>query len=253
MGTQIDDRALHDLLEGEMAERFEGWDFSRLDGRMIEEELPWSYRELVEARLIGVDSLLDLGTGGGEFLASLTPLPAGTCATEGWEPNVDVARRRLEPLGVTVSPIVDDIVPFGDAVFGLVINRHESYKPAEVARVLAPGACFVTQQVGSLNNLDLTMALGGPVPEYLGWCLAEAVERLEATGFEIEVEREFSGRTRFTDIGAVAYYLKCIPWQIKGFSVDRFFPRLKALARRLANEGHVEFTMQRFVIVARKK
>jgi hypothetical protein len=150
-----------------------------------------------------------------------------------------------------VSPIVDDIIPFEDAGFGLVINRHESYKPAEVARVLAPGAAFITQQVGSLNNLDLTMALGGPAPEYLGWCLAEAVDGLEGAGFEIVVEREFSGQTRFTDIGAVAYYLKCIPWQIEGFSVDRFYPRLKALARRLANEGHVDFTLQRFVIVAR--
>ncbi len=32
--------------------------------------------------------------------------------------------------------------------FDLILNRHESYHPGEIARVLAPGGTFLTQQVG---------------------------------------------------------------------------------------------------------
>jgi hypothetical protein len=47
-------------------------------------------------------TLLDLDTGGGELLAASAPLPRRTIATEGWAPNVPVARDRLSPLGVEV-------------------------------------------------------------------------------------------------------------------------------------------------------
>jgi len=57
--------------------------------------LSWNYRNEVKFRIYGISSLLDMGTGGGEFLSSLSPLPANTCATEGYEPNIPVARNRL--------------------------------------------------------------------------------------------------------------------------------------------------------------
>ena len=36
-------------------------------------------------------------------------------------------------------------MPWGDGEFDLVMNRHESYDLAEVARVLSPGGLFLTQ------------------------------------------------------------------------------------------------------------
>jgi 2-polyprenyl-3-methyl-5-hydroxy-6-metoxy-1,4-benzoquinol methylase len=84
---------------------FTGWDFSYLRGRMEEERPTWDYAERVRARFSSVTSLLDMGTGGGEVLASLAPLPARATATEGYPPNVEVARARLAPLGVTVTAI----------------------------------------------------------------------------------------------------------------------------------------------------
>lgn len=40
-----------------------------------------------------------MGTGGGEFLAGLQPLPPHTCATEGYPPNIPIAQQRLKRLG----------------------------------------------------------------------------------------------------------------------------------------------------------
>ena len=97
-----DRAALFNYLQAEYDYPFSGWDFSYLDGRMVEDlsVLTWDYRAAIEARLPHIHSLLDIDTGGGEVLASFKPLPADTCATESYAPNILVARRRLEPLGV---------------------------------------------------------------------------------------------------------------------------------------------------------
>lgn len=92
-------------LTTEFKKPFTGWDFSYLKGRMEENSgsLGWNYENTVRTLLPHHKGLLDMGTGSGEFLASLSPLPPDTCATEGWAPNIDIARKRLKPLGVTVT------------------------------------------------------------------------------------------------------------------------------------------------------
>src|SRR5712692_8615791 len=92
-------------LTSEYNHSFAGWDFSYLNGRL--EEIgsvgdTWEYAEKVKVAFSTAQSLLDMGTGGGELLSSLQPLPPHTCATEGYAPNVPIARQRLEPLGVQV-------------------------------------------------------------------------------------------------------------------------------------------------------
>lgn len=131
------DRRFLEWLRAEEAEPFKGWDFAHLQGRMVEEPLPWDYARIVLEALPAAEALLDMGTGGGEFLSGLRPLPPDTRATEGYAPNVRVARERLEPLGIEVYEVEDDArLPFADAEFDLVTNRHESYDPTEVCRVL---------------------------------------------------------------------------------------------------------------------
>ncbi len=186
---------------------------------MVTAPLSWSYTSevLTAARL--TDSLLDMDTGGGEFLAGLQPLPSHTCATEGYAPNVPIARQRLEPLGATVYEVgEDDILPFADGEFDLVINRHGSYLAEEVSRVLNPGGGFVTQQVGGTNDWGLNEMLGAePNRQWEDWTLDSAVRDLEKAGFEIEVGKEAFPITRIFDIGALIYQLKAIPWQIPRF------------------------------------
>src|SRR5262245_6424796 len=140
-----------ELIRDALATPFEGWDWGVFHGRMTDDgDLPWDYEALVRDRLPAASSLLDLGTGGGEVLASMVPLPPRTAATEGYPPNLPVARARLEPLGVEVVA-ADDALPFPDGSFELVVNRHTPYDPREVRRVLADGGTFVTQQVAGRN------------------------------------------------------------------------------------------------------
>ncbi|MEZ4770046.1 MAG: class I SAM-dependent methyltransferase [Caldilineales bacterium] len=236
------------------AATFAGWDFSWLEGRWIEGPIPWDYRGLVMARFAAVQSLLDLGTGGGEMLASMAPLPPDTWATENYPPNGPLARARLEPLGVrVVTGVPDDALPFRDASFDLVIDRHESYDAAELFRIVKPGGRFVTQQVGGQDNLRLNELLQNEVSyEFADWEAGAAVSELEAAGFRIADLKEAALETRVTDIGAVVYYLRAIPWQIEGFTVEGYRDRLLALHEQMVREGGLALHSHRFLIEAVK-
>jgi len=71
------------LVDEACHQEFSGWDFVYVSNRMIESQPSWDYRQLVLDKIKNATSLLDLDTGGGEFLSSLQPLPPITCATEG--------------------------------------------------------------------------------------------------------------------------------------------------------------------------
>jgi hypothetical protein len=50
---------------------FIGWDFSCLDGRMIEGQAPWSYSTRAAELMGGATAVIDLDTGGGERFLKL--------------------------------------------------------------------------------------------------------------------------------------------------------------------------------------
>jgi SAM-dependent methyltransferase len=245
------DRLIAEALEAP----FEGWDFSWLKGRKTEPTLPWDYAGIVKTKMQGIKAMLDMGTGGGEVLASLAPFSVRVCATETYAPNVDLARKRLAPLGVDVYDTTGDPdnkhLPFAGASFDLVTNRHESYVPAEVYRVLRPGGRFVTQQCGGYGEVDLIEYFKGKI-EPMDWTAAVASRQLEDAGFEITDAREVYPEYSFFDIGAVVYMLKAIPWLVDDFSVDRYRDRLLAMHEHIRKHGSFTVKDQRFLIEAVK-
>jgi len=243
------------LIEAAQSAAFIGWDFSWLSGRMIQDDPPWDYPALVSSHITNARTLLDMGTGGGEFLAALPELPPETHATESYPPNQVIAQTRLQPLGVHVHTIEEDTsLPFDDRFFDLVINRHESYEPGEVSRILKPAGIFITQQVGELNNLELNQILEKDQPyHFTDWGLETELFRLQACGLSILRAEKAALTTRFLDIGAVVYYLKAIPWQIEGFSVDTHKKQLIQLHNFIEGQGAFVTTAHRFLIVARKE
>lgn len=234
---------------------FSGWNFSWLDGRLIQEEPPWDYADLVKEQIQKAESLLDLGTGGGEILASLVPLPPETHATESYSPNQITAREKLNPLGVDVhNTHDDDPLPFSDDYFDLVISRHESYDPSQVHRVLKPGGVFITQQVGGLDNLELNQVLQNePSFPFIKWGLAEALTGLYEENFEIILAENAVLSSTFCDIGAVVYYLKAIPWQVEGFDPITHTDALTKIHNIIELQGKFVATAHRFIIIAKKK
>jgi SAM-dependent methyltransferase len=233
---------------------FEGWNFDVFRRRFVETEPSWEFSKLLRNHMRCSSSMLDLGTGGGEFLSSLAPLPPQTVATEAYGPNVPIARRRLAPLGVRVFDTTesgDEPLPFTDGTFDLVVSRHESYAPAEVRRILVSGGIFVTQQVGGRDLEELNHALGAPPHTHRQWNLAAATEELERAGFEVLDGREELLPGTFYDIGAVVLYLRIIPWQIPGFDLAGYDDALRALHAMMESGAPLKINGHRFLITAR--
>jgi len=254
--SMIKDPELIDRLVAEALQHpFSGWDFSFLDRRWRENSPTWDYRQSVLERLPAVTGLLDMGTGGGEFLSTLAPLPEDTWATESYPPNFPLARARLEPLRVrVVQTRSDNDLPFEDNRFELVINRHSSYSPQEVHRILKPNGTFITQQVGGRNNIRLNELLQDRVEfEFAYWNLRYAIPQLEDAGHQVVVQQEEFPEAIFYDIGAVVYYLRAIPWQIANFTVEKYCERLMAIHNMIQEVGGLVVHSHRFYIQATKQ
>lgn len=243
---------LHDQWTRDAAAPFEGWDFSYLKGRMVEDEPPWSYLDLAKAAIAHAQDTLDVATGGGEVFASLAPFPGRGTAVEGYAPNLAIARRRLAPLGIEVfQGNTGSGMPFEADAFDLVLNRHGGFRAAEMHRIIKPGGVFLTQQVGGDNLGDLT-ALFGARLAYPENTLAKIGNELAALGCEIRRADEWRGPVTFTDVGALIYFLKAIPWVIEDFDLLRHRDVLNGLHRSLKSGQPLRFTYSRFLIEAVK-
>ncbi len=176
-------------LAEEQVAHIHGWDFSHIHDRYEEEnDLPWNYRQIILDYLTFDAQLLDLDTGGGEFLLSLQHPFDNTSATEAFAPNVEFCKEILLPLGIDFKEADGGgILPFEDARFDIVINRHGDYNPDEIGRILKPGGIFITEQVGAENDRELVELILPEVPElpFPEQYLKKAIKKFEQSGFTI--------------------------------------------------------------------
>jgi hypothetical protein len=209
-----------------------------------------------------------MGTGGGEWLADLPVRPRCTIATEAWPPNVAGAARHLGAVGV---PVVRDEgaadnarqavdpprgrLPFRDGAFRLVVNRHEAFVAGEVARVLAPNGTFVTQQVDNANLDDLYALLERDrAPSAPSW-LPLAVEQIAEAGLEITDARAGIETYRFSDVGALAWYVAAVgplhaEWAT--FTIAAYHDALVRLDARARAGTPLELRQRRLIVQARR-
>lgn len=234
---------------------FKGWDFSYIANRTSEEELPWDYRTIVKSHMGSTKTMLDMGTGGGEFLLSLAPPKNKTFATEAHPPNYEWCRNTLPNHGIDVRQVFrDEELPFDSCFFDLIINRHESFSSREVFRILKPGGLYITQQVGGQNNRELSRFLLDTDSKIVDaeFNLKTTKDDLMKAGFTISDEKESFPLLRFYDVGALVYFAKIIEWEFPGFSVERCFHKLCLLQEKVDKEGFIESREHRFLIVATK-
>ncbi|NFE93534.1 class I SAM-dependent methyltransferase [Clostridium botulinum] len=246
---------LKELWEKEEDAAFKGWDFSYLKNRWDDEELPWNYKDILKKYLNSDYKLLDMGTGGGEFLLTINHPYSNTSVTEMWKPNFELCKQKLEPLGIEVKQAFNDSkLPFEDNTFDMIINRHESFNIKEVRRILKPNGIFVTQQVGGKNNEVLSNVLIKDFkPLYSENTLDNNLRNLEKNSFEILYSKEYFPYLRFKDIGAIVYFAKIIEWEFPNFSVENCFDKLCKLNEEINVKGYIESIEHRFIIVCRKQ
>lgn len=251
------DELLELWLQEEQAAHIHGWDFSHIRGKYEEgRELPWNYEEIVRRCLRPERKILDIDTGGGEFLLSLGHPCRNLAATENYPPNVALCRERLLPLGIDFRQADGGgKLPFGDRSFDVVINRHGDYDPREIGRVLRDGGVFVTEQVGAENDRDLVRLLLKEMPAlpFPKQYLRIARAAFEEAGFSVIQAQEAFRPIKFWDVGALVWFARIIEWEFPGFSVRACLENLYRAQETLEREGVIEGRTHRFLLVARKK
>jgi hypothetical protein len=248
-----------ELLAEAEATAFQGWDFSALGDRLVLEPPHWDFAEIVAQAAAGATTMLDMGTGGGEWLSSLRARAPITIATEGWQPNVAVATARLSAQGVPVvhtegapdnhHQVPSDRagrLPFRTEVFDLVTNRHESFRATEVTRVLRRGGMFLTQQTQS-GSQQFHELLESEPPNIQELELDVVVVQLRDAGLSIDEAEIGTATTVFADIGSLAWYLRSVPWAVPGFTVSTYRQALLRL-----HDGQIRVPHQRFWLRAHK-
>ena len=246
-----------ELLAEAEATVFQGWDFSQLGDRLVLEPPPWDFKAIVAKVAASAATMLDMGTGGGEWLSSLSTRAPVTVATESWQPNVGVAAARLNVPVVYTESAPDNHrqepgdpagrLPFCTDAFDLVSNRHESFRADEVARVLRPDGVFLTEQAQS-GSLEFHQLLGSEAPELQEFELDMAVAQLRGAGLTIDDEQAGIATTVFADIGSLAWYLRSVPWVVPGFAVSTHRQALLRL-----HDGPIRVSSQRFWLQAHKE
>lgn len=233
-----------------------GWNFSHISGRFqsYENDLPWSYENIVKKYLKPQDQLLDIDTGGGEVLLSFRHPYRFTTVTEGFTPNVKLCKEKLGPLGIRVCEVANYAkLPFEDAEFDIVLNRHGAYDVKELHRILKPGGLFITQQVGEDNDRELVNFLLPECPKpFPGMNLKKQKDRFIKAGFAVLEEGEAFRPIEFYDVGALCWFARIIQWEFAGFSVDGCFEQLIEVQQLIEKEGCIRGNVHRYLIVAQK-
>lgn len=237
----------------ERARRFSGWQLDSFAPKPVGPQEPWDYKARAAELLDEAACVLDMGTGGGEVLEELCASHRGRAvATESWDANVPIAATRLRPHGIGVVRCSSLTLPFRDDTFDLVLNRHEELDPREVARVLASGGRFLTQQIGR----DWWQELRAFFPRMQDFDdLFHRYEAgLRASGLGIVQACAHDGRAAYRGLADVVFLLCVAPWTIPNFNpLGPDLPAVMKLEEVLSTEEGIVLTESRFLIEARKE
>lgn len=234
----------------EKARNFSGWSFDELDVVHLDARMPWDYEGIAHEAALGARSIVDLGTGGGERFASIVEGAHGRLtATEEWVVNAPVAQDRLRPFGVGVLRADSLRLPFGDASFDLVLDRHEALEPAEVARVLQPGGKLITQQVGHDVWPELRRFLRSvEFPDHF----RQYQDGFRAAGLRIDDARRHEERVAFRKFGELVYMIMLTPHTFPDFDPVADIDDVLDMEEALRTRDGIVLTETHYIVRATK-
>lgn len=231
-----------------------GWDFSRM--KTEREPVPWDYLEIVPRYLKQADTVLDVGTGGGEkFLFFSQYFERGV----GIDPEPEMIRTArqngAEQSRVTFLEMGAESLEFPDASFDVVLTRHAPVFVPKVVRVLKPGGYFIAQQVGAENmdNIRQEFGTGSGVKyaaEHPG-----CIDELVGYGCRIVATGDYNVHYWVKDVPSLVFWLKAIAGANpvpEGFSIDRDWRTVRQIISKYWTSSGVLTNEHRNLLIAQK-
>lgn len=233
-----------------------GWDFSQM--RDDRDPVPWEYDEVVRRFLHPDDRALDVGTGGGERFLTLAPSFGSGIGVDA-DPAMIEAARENTPVSlaekVTFIEGRAEALPMADTSCDVVLNRHAVVAVAEIVRVLRPGGCFVTQQVGAQNTFNITTLFGcGPsmggqriAPEQEIPALADAFQQ---RGCAIVSYATYNVPYYFKDTESLLFWMQAVGVP-PHFDIERHWKSVDYLLTEYMTPRGVETNEHRELLIVR--
>ena len=155
--------------------------------------------------------------------------------------------------GLTEDCELARALDFDDGSFDVVANRHSTFEPAEVARVLKSAGYFVTQQVGHLNAASLLgcFSWSDSFPDDWLIPLRDRASQFEASGMSIVGLAEYEVDWWIKDVESVLFWLRSVPTPDE-FDLEKHWSGINVMQDRLLDENGFRTTEHRELLVARK-
>ncbi len=230
----------------------DGWDISRM--KTERESVPWDYLEVASRYIKPADSVLDVGTGGGEKLLSLARHFATAVGVDPHPDMIGAARLNgVEFSNVTFAEMGAEALHFPEGSFDVVLTRHAPVRVSEVVRVLRPGGYFVTQGVGANNMANIRQAFGTGTrydDEH-----RSRIDELARRGCRIIATADYDVRYWVKDIPSLIFWFKAISGANEvpaGFSIDRDWQTIQRIIAEHGSPNGVLTNEHRTLLVVQK-
>lgn len=232
-----------------------GWDFSRMTTER--EPVPWDYLEIVSNFLRLTDVVLDIGTGGGERLLSLSN-NFGTAV--GVDPDPGMVRvARDNAVGRSnvrfLRASAERLAPLDDGTFDVVLTRHAPVYVPELDRVTKADGLFICQEVGARNMANIRHAFNtGSDALYLD-AQQSMLNDLSARGWQLIAEAQYNVHYWVKDVPSLVFWFKAIAGANEipaDFSIATHHGVVNALIRQFGSQRGLATNEHRTLTIARK-
>ncbi|MBH5319048.1 class I SAM-dependent methyltransferase [Paenibacillus sp. GSMTC-2017] len=248
--NELDYRTFYDAVGKE-----NGWDFSKL--KCVTDGVAWDFYDEVVKRCKKSDLLLDIGTGGGEAVLSISDSALLLLGVDNSKGMIDTALNNLnhsDKANVRFLHMDAEHLDFPNTFFNIVSCRHSGFNSKEVAKVLANDGVFFTQQVAEDDKINLKEAFGRgqALGIEAGTLQGQYIAELNEAGFSQIQSFEYNSTDYYETAEDLIFLLKHTPI-IPNFGQDEAdFQVLEQFIAHNQTDRGIRTNSSRFMLIARK-
>lgn len=174
--------------------------------------VPWDYAEVVARYLRPTDTVLDIGTGGGERLLALSDRYGSAVGVDSDPVMIQVARINAQTTTNVQFEIAraEQLTPLGDRTFDVVLTRHAPIHVPELDRHTKPGGYFISQGIGVRNMANIRHAFNTGSGTRYADELQSTLTAFSQRGWRLVATGEYDVRYWVHDVPSLIFWFKAI-------------------------------------------
>lgn len=232
-----------------------GWDFSHL--KTTEDGQGWDFYKEVLKKIKPGDSILDIGTGGGERILKIAKYFKSVYGIDHSASMVNTANENLlktKLKNIKFSLMDSSKLDFPDNHFDIVTDRHCDFNPSEVFRVLKKGGYFFTQQVseGDQTNIKKAFGRGQGYGVKDGTLKNKYLKQLNKLGFTKIESFDYNSKIIYKTEKDYMFLLRYTPTIPEFKKKKNDFEILRKFIEKNMTKNGIETNSKRFMIIAVK-